>query len=190
MPSFSKPFSISHLRVGSEDSAERVSEAPMCPSSLGLEWLSRLYQPEIPSYFVPSLSVWKPSKMSAPIFSLLRAVLWITKATLFFGVLLNLFHVIFLRGERNPASLASHPLGQQLQMKSKQSTCQGKIRLPQSTRFDPISGSDLGFSCAHLKAVGHRAVLKAHCALHPCQSWGWGRANRVSYTTTVIFNLS
>lgn len=44
-------------------------------------------------------------------------------------------------------------------MKSKQSTCQGKIRLPQNTRFDPIFLSDFGFSCEHGNTVTLAGVL-------------------------------
>jgi len=81
------------------------------------------------------------------------------------------------RKKKNTASLTPRPLGQQLQMKCKQSTCQDKIRLPQSARFDPISVSDLGFSCAHdnkgirAEVVRHKAVLRACDAFHLCKSW-------------------
>lgn len=61
--------------------------------------------------------------------------------------------------KKNRASLSWYPLGQQLQMKSKQSTCQDKIRLPQSTRFDPIPVSDLVFSCAHHHRITLAGVL-------------------------------
>lgn len=46
-------------------------------------------------------------------------------------------------------------------MKSEQSTCQDKIRLPRSTRFDPISASDLGFSSA-----GDNKTILAEGARH------------------------
>lgn len=81
-------------------------------------------------------------------------------------------------------------------MKSKQSTCQDKIRLPQSTRLDPISISDLVFSCAHHNkiilagVVWHKAVPKACDAFHLCTRWEMGGYDIRCSTlfSSVIFN--
>lgn len=55
-------------------------------------------------------------------------------------------------------------------MKSEQSTCQDKIRLPRSTRFDPISVSDLGSSSAY-----HNKTILAEGARHRAAPFPAGR---------------
>ena len=143
-------------------------------------------QYEIPSHLVPSFveALKKPSSRFSPLWSCL-----VNNKALFLGVLLNLFSVIFLRKE-NTASLTSHPLGQQPQMKSKQSTCQDKIRLPQSTRFDPISVSDFALGCSHGNKILSVWCLQEHPyqtprAPNPEQSQPWGRD---SHSTVLILH--
>lgn len=57
-------------------------------------------------------------------------------------------------------------------MKSEQSTCQDKIRLPRSTRFDPISASDLGFSSAGDNKTILAEGVGTEQLLHIWSSWG------------------